>query len=373
MASSTTFQEQQQQQEESLSTMHIEHNKSSSSSSSSDEEESPFVIDQRVLCRDENNDKHFYESVIRKVKYLPLGNKWSFYIHYNGWNARWDRWVSSGGIIPDTPENRKAHLKTKESSTATTTTTTIRTTPSKKRKSTDSTNSRKRKSTDSNQSKQQQQQQQPQQQNALYYQEYCELPFTLQTIMVDEFQHISKKGFVGNGRFYDDCASPRPARSVHVLPATVTVKQVLQHYQKKRGGSNEIKTKQVQKFCQGLALLFDGALPVCLLFPEERPQYESMLQQQIFQNKPPSEIYGCEFLLRLVVRLPTLLQAEPKSEMDVMGPLLADLIVLLQKNRQSCFKSTFREPNYNELFEWERQLRDKDRAAADPKSPMVEK
>jgi hypothetical protein len=82
------------------------------------------------------------------------------------------------------------------------------------------------------------------------------------------------------------------------------------------------------------------------------------------KKKRPCEIYGCEFLLRLMVRLPALLQAEPQSEMDVMGPLIADLIVLLQKNRQACFKSTYREPKYNELLEFEKALADKDKKSS---------
>jgi hypothetical protein len=170
----------------------------------------------------------------------------------------------------------------------------------------------------------------------------------------------------------------------------VTAKQVIQHYQRKRGvGSSSTKNEddgnddkvkkqqQVRKFCDGLALLFDDALPVCLLYAEERPQYESTMMQDDedddTKKKRPCEIYGCEFLLRLMVRLPALLQAEPQSEMDVMGPLIADLIVLLQKNRHSCFKSTYREPKYNELLDFEKALADKDKKSAASSSAIKNK
>eukprot|EP00980_Cylindrotheca_fusiformis_P031190 scaffold25947_cov127-Cylindrotheca_fusiformis.AAC.2 len=86
-----------------------------------------------------------------------------------------------------------------------------------------------------------------------------------------------------------------------------------------------------------------------------------MLEEGVFQDKPPSQIYGCEFLLRLMTRLPTLMLTEPKSKMDVNGPLLQDLIVLLQKNRQACFKGKYREPKYSELRDWEKVLADKDK------------
>jgi hypothetical protein len=191
------------------------------------------------------------------------------------------------------------------------------------------------------------------------YEEYCELPFTLHTLLVDEHNYITRKGF-DSPHGYDCELSSRPARSVHHLPAQVTVKQVLQHYQRKRGGKDdennntdhsnnssccntgkcsdiddnnnnddeinninmkkeEKKNKQkrlVKKFCTGLALLFDDALPVCLLYPEERPQYDSFRLDKDWKWKRPCEIYGSTYLLRLLIRLPHLLVAEPKREMD---------------------------------------------------------
>ncbi len=201
-----------------------------------------------------------------------------------------------------------------------------------------------------------------------YYQEYCELPFTLSTILVDEFDCIA------------NCNRNSP-RSLHVLPAKVTVQQVLQHYQRKRGGSNcnstskehqnnkepnsleeqqlqqqEQHNERIQRFCESLALLFDDALPVCLLYREERPQYESLQQDANLKLKRPCEVYGSTFLLRLLHRLPILLKAEPRKEMDELGPLISDLVVLLQKNKQACFgKDSYREPKHDELMAWEKE------------------
>jgi hypothetical protein len=40
-----------------------------------------------------------------------------------------------------------------------------------------------------------------------------------------------------------------------------------------------------------------------------------------------------------------------------MGPMIADLVVLLQKNRQACFgKDVYREPREVEMLAWERVL-----------------
>lgn len=199
-----------------------------------------------------------------------------------------------------------------------------------------------------------------------FYQEYCELPFTLSTVLVDEFDCITPKDF----------ESPR---SLHDLPAKITVNQVLQHYQRKRLGSasssassvgekedaalneeekkqcQELHNERIRKFCESFALLFDDALPVGLLYREERPQYESIQNDEQLRLKRPCEIYGSTFLLRLLQRLPLLLRAEPRKEMDELGPLIADLVVLLQKNRQTCFKDSYHRPRQHELLSWEKE------------------
>lgn len=315
--------------------MKIERDDSEDSDASVGFEAPPFDLHQKVLCRDKNNDTHYYEAKICKVKCISR-NEWSFWVHYLGWNSRWDRWATKDDLVQDSEENRKTYLKPKETK--------------KRKKDNETSPIRKRKTMTEAAARKQ----------IASYEDYCDLPFTLKTVMVDEYEKITRKGF-DNPRFYDCDPSPRPARSVHVLPATVTVQQALSQYRKKRGSSTEDKSKQdtIRRFCEGLQLVFDDALPVCLLYAEEKPQYESILTDPAFKNKRPSEIYGCEFILRLMVRLPTLLLAEPKSKMDVMGPLISDLIVLLQKNRQACFKAKFREPKYCELLEWEKGLADR--------------
>jgi hypothetical protein len=62
-------------------------------------------------------------------------------------------------------------------------------------------------------------------------------------------------------------------------------------------------------------------------------------------------VYGCEFFLRLLVRLPLLME----SPLEYPS-FLTDLIVLLQQNRPACFKGKFRPPKYpHEWLEWEKE------------------
>ena len=316
-----------------------------------DEGPPPFLPEQRVLCKD--NDTTYYEAVVRKVR-LVSANEWNFFVHYLGWNSRWDRWVDKETLVCDTPDNRKQYLTPEEPAPSSQQQSQQPSTSSQsktKRKGQTESSSAKRRKSDASSS------------TVSYYQDYCELPFTLKTILVEEYEKITRRINLKAPHGYDCEVTPRPARSVHHLPATVTIAQILQHYQRKRGGSSvpQEKQEQVRRFCQALQSLFDEALPVCILYPQEQPQYQAilLLQQQKNSESPKSlsEIYGCEFLLRFLVRLPVLLQAEPNMESSLtFGPLITDLIVLLQKNRQACFKDSYREPKDDELLDWETAL-----------------
>ena len=140
----------------------------------------------------------------------------------------------------------------------------------------------------------------------------------------------------------------------------------------------------VRRFGRSLQELFEQALPTCLLYPQEQSQYTNtvlpMLQEQVTEpqhgggdfvttatiandkqdteKKALIDIYGCEYLLRLFVRLPMILEgtmqftttmtkknSSPTLSTDavvlsspyVLGPLLSDLLVVLQKNRTTLF------------------------------------
>ena len=245
------------------------------------------------------------------------------------------------------------------------------------------------------------------------------LPFTLKKILVEEWEVISQCGML-----YD-------------LPSKVSVRDALNSYlesklvpmreKKEMDNSNtssgkgegdkmEVdndndaqqpsiadREKEWVNMVEGIALLFDQALPIHLLFEEERAQYGSLRRQILAQrriaaynhqleamkvdgvngseanagadknggqpateksatdttseeNKPlpdrMSEIYGCEHLLRLFIRLPAVVAATPSiSETDArrIFSKLGDLVRYIQKHQSELIKSTFRKPLQNEL------------------------
>ena len=182
----------------------------------------------------------------------------------------------------------------------------------------------------------------------------CQLPLALQQILNEEQAYITKSGIDDS-----ECGTPRPVRRLHALPATVTVHQVLDHFVNRAMDDEEGVVRR--QFCQTLEALFHKVLVQQLLYPEEVPQHRAVQQQE---QQPPSHIYGCSFLLRLLVRLPHY-TAFPKSECLAfagalpprLSPLVGDLVMLLQRNRLVCFRhDAYRPPSYEELLGWEQEL-----------------
>lgn len=183
------------------------------------------------------------------------------------------------------------------------------------------------------------------------------LPISLQQILNEEMVFVTNSGF-------DDsqCGAPQPLRRLHSLPASVTVQQVLDHFEKSNYSSANDESSVRREFCRVLETLFHEMLVHDLLYPEEVPQYQSLIATQCFQHRRPSEVYGCSFLLRLLVRLPQ--YTLPHSSMSALvstsekdRPLMMDLLALLQKNRHVCFqRDAYRTPTYDDLLDWERAL-----------------
>ena len=262
------------------------------------------------------------------------------------------------------------------------------------------------------------------------------LPFNLKKILVEEWEVITQ------------------CNMVHNVPSKISVREALDRYLEskleplrmeheeesagrnvtdvggagdagdetsmqvidKSVGSNEKKTteggeqnlrKEWIDMVEGITLFFDQALPVNLLFAEERGQYASLRRQILAQRRnsaaaaraasatlengggahssapsaadtgstssepsaavpasgvgksPPhnflpermSEIYGCEHLLRLFLRLPGVVAESPtmtRMESRRIFSKLGDLVRYLQKN-QSLFQSSFRKPLAGEI------------------------
>lgn len=95
---------------------------------------------------------------------------------------------------------------------------------------------------------------------------------------------------------------------------------------------------------EGLAMLFDEALPERLLFKEEMIEHEQLMSSPEYRNLRFSELYGVEHLLRLFVRLPAVL-ADVMPEDDLRRPLLAkvnDLVRFIHKDQTNLLSQPYR-------------------------------
>ena len=86
-------------------------------------------------------------------------------------------------------------------------------------------------------------------------------------------------------------------------PGEKSIKTLLNDYilSKKKGSSSDAKLSQPEEVIKGIAEYFDVVLGTQLLYKFERPQYADLMKE--FPEKPMSEIYGAEHLLRLFVKM----------------------------------------------------------------------
>lgn len=325
-----------------------------------------FKLNQRVFCPENSS---LYEGAIKKTSYKGTVKGWNYLVHFLGWSKRHDKWVEERLLSKPTEElrNRQAAQAAQEKEAKRIKDATKLALLEKKRKKRDEAavaaggdpnRGAKRRFDDSDRP------------SNNVWEDYCELPFTLKTILIDERERVMRMNNVNHtsNAGVDTDFEPgqwRPPRDVHNLPASVTIKTVLHHYvkMKKKEAADEISVideedvVKAKNFVESLSQLFEEALPVCLLYHPERAQYMSISADPLLKPLRKTEIYGCEFLLRLLVRLPTILAAQLHDEEREMGQHLQDLIVLLQKNRQSCFKAKFREPKRpEELNDFEKAI-----------------
>ncbi|RZC14957.1 Protein MRG2 isoform B [Glycine soja] len=267
----------------------------------------PYAVGEKVLT---NHSDCLYEAKVRQVEYRNTKG-WQFLVHYLGWKKRWDEWLDLDRLMKHTEENmRKKHdldeklgndknAKVPRGSLA-------------KSKPTNVSRGRKRRNESVIKGK-----------PAVDPDKLVniQIPPTLKKQLVDDCEFITHLG------------------KLVKLPRTPNVKGILKNYfdyRLKKCGSVGDSVEEIMK---GLSCYFDKALPVMLLYKNERQQYQEACPANVF----PSAIYGAEHLLRLFVKLPELLfhaSVEEETLMELQAHLI-DFLRFLQKNQSTFFLSTY--------------------------------
>jgi mortality factor 4-like protein 1 len=155
------------------------------------------------------------------------------------------------------------------------------------------------------------------------------LPLALKKVMVEEWEIITQCGMIP------------------ILPAKVTVSDAMKQYLasklevlEKKGDTTKkdhesLEAKQEwHDMVDGILLFFDQGVPDRLLYLQELKQYEKLDKDE----KRHCELYGCEFLLRMFVRLPCLLmEVLSEAQSRTILSKINDLVRYLLKHQDRIF------------------------------------
>lgn len=387
-----------------------------------DEESQKFKFRQRVYAKDLETGM-FYESIVRRAmhgvqyqRHLKLNvivsedelsafmeeeqePTWWYYIHYLGWNVKWDRWVEEGHLYEPTEstklfakrlqeevKNIRAELRSKSSAKPAAARVAMelerrmiqmerehRMEERRRELSAQgkdmgqaeeealllqSTRGPRSKWTKANNILREMglRERHLQGKRSQSSAELLVLPFSLKKIMVEEWEIVTQCDMLAN------------------LPAAVSIREALNMYLKSKldaamGPAEEKKEeapvksndaayetmskqeKEWREMVDGICLFFDQALPERLLYQPEQIQYETTMEEgEEADTKRSSDTYGCEFLLRLFLRLPALLVGElsDKEAKSILAKL-NDLARFLHKHQTTLFAQSYRRLNETEL------------------------
>ncbi|CAM9227841.1 unnamed protein product [Scytosiphon promiscuus] len=267
-----------------------------------------FKADDKVFAMDGGD---LYEAKVIKLK--PSGEQYTYFLHYMGWNSRWDKWVVESDLMPAGPEALEMQKQLKD----------------KKKKEKVTAAKRKEDQKVKEQSKKEDQKikrarvdvKKDTEDDTGVSEVKVTMPFTLKKQLVTDWENVTQE----------------PRRLVK-LPRELTAADVMAQYmESKANRSTPQQTARAQELMDGVRIYFDKALPLILLYRQERTQYDITVQK--LPGKSPSEIYGAEHLLRVFVRLPQLLaqSALTPAEVTQVQKLLGDFLRFMQKNHATFF------------------------------------
>lgn len=262
-----------------------------------------------------------------------LRDKDAYFLHYKGWSSKWDEWVSSERIMEFNDDNlglsrelRNARKKTIE-----------RLDSSRLNDDADATHARSRRKilktslTKDGRSYGLAKRRKPEVKQI--YEVVLPIRPRLKCILVDDWEIITKD------------------RKLVNLESTTPVSVILQNYLRfKQESGREEEYDTAKEMAYGYRTYFDEVFSLRLMYRFERLQYiEEVNRIGPFQ---PSDVYGLEHLLRLLVTAPGLAAQTSMDSisLNVMMKLLEDLLDFLDVNLEA-FGSTYCNvsPQYDRL------------------------
>lgn len=143
------------------------------------------------------------------------------------------------------------------------------------------------------------------------------LPYALKRHLVDEWSLITAE----------------PKRLI-ALPREYTVERIFADYMAfKATKCREEELSDFKDVADGLVVWFDRALPMTLLYRQERAQYDQKMQESEDKELTPSKVYGGEHLARMFVRMAALMRGiyVKQEDVDSFYEKIADFLKFFAK------------------------------------------
>lgn len=165
------------------------------------------------------------------------------------------------------------------------------------------------------------------------------IPKDLKTYLVDDWHAINSQ------------------HKLAELPAKITVEEIVEKYKQHKktksssSGSAGGKGQSCEDISNGILEYFNVMLGSQLLYKVERTQYADILQK--YPDKPMSQIYGAFHLLRLFVKLGTVLSFTTldKNNIRVLIGHLGEFLKFLEGEQKEFFSmSSFNHPQTSEYL-----------------------
>jgi len=272
------------------------------------EKKQKFTEGEKVLCY---HGPLLYEAKIHKLKTKDRVTK--FLVHYAGWNTKWDEWVADSRVMKYNDEGLKKQKELKQHHSS-----------SRKGKKKDSKDdkpdapvpSKRRKGRHANQNDSEPSYVQKMEVKII-------IPQDLRRFLLDDCDFVTRQKQL----------VPLPK------PEELTLKAVTDRFfkTKEEGGEDGKLSGSFSEVCRGICEYFDVMLGSQLLYKFERTQYGDILKEH--PGKPLCEIYGCEHLLRLFVKMGTFLSYSclDESSMEFVVSHIHDFLEFMTKQADDLF------------------------------------